>query len=219
MVPELRLCKRPPGQVSGGQSGSKRQVHARTPEWLWREYKQHVGEGPVADTAHAPLLLSLPDLCSNDPDGDFDGLVLKMLTSSDWDPNRFNKLNGVDKIRKKIDTETLRQYGSHIATTEPGYLAATLDRIRKIQKEWDTVAKEGKHKHTPWEPPKTPNHLQLTKSQGDSARKKTIDDKYKSMEREVQINVVNNLSVDDQVRLEFHVAMVWYNSRVSSGAA
>ena len=119
-----------------------------------------------------PLLVSLPDFCPNDPDGVFDGLILTMLTSSSWDPVSFSRHNGVNNIRQKIHTETLRQYGSHIATTEPGYLAARLDLIRKIQKEWDTVAKEGKQKHTPWEPPKPPNHLQLTKSQGDTARKK-----------------------------------------------
>jgi hypothetical protein len=84
-----------------------------------------------------------------------------MLTSSDWNPDRFSKNNGVDKIRKKIRDETFLQYGAHIATTAPGYMAARLECIQKIQKEWDTKTRTH---HTPWEPPKPNNYPQLTKT-------------------------------------------------------
>jgi hypothetical protein len=171
----------------------------------------------LADSCNKPLLFSLAQLSANDQDGVLDRLVLTMLKSSDWDPNRFSKDNGVDKIRAKIRDETLEQYGAHIGSRAPGATQLRLDRIRKIQKELDTQA--GTNNNTQWNPPPPLNDGTLTKGQRACARAATINNKYKSMEREVQINVVNNLSVDDQVRLEFHVAMVWYNSRVSSGAA
>ena len=50
------------GKSLGGQSGSDRQVHARTPAWLWMEYKQHVGAYPVAASGRDPLIFSLFDL-------------------------------------------------------------------------------------------------------------------------------------------------------------
>jgi len=57
------------------QSGSLRQVHERTPAWLWRAYRDNVGEGREAAEAHTPLLFSLQDLYTTDRDGFFDGLV------------------------------------------------------------------------------------------------------------------------------------------------
>jgi hypothetical protein len=69
-------------------------------------------------------------------------------------------------------------------------------------------------------PPNTLNYPQLTKDQRNTARKKTINDKYMSMEREVKIKVVNTIPVDDRARLAVHLAMQWYyNESVRSGAA
>ncbi len=87
-------------------------------------------------------------------------------------------------------------------------MAARLDCIRKIQKEWDT--KQGKHQHIPWEPPKPINDSQLTTVQRANAKQQTINDKYMSMKREVQISVMNNMSVDTRARLAVHLAMSWY---------
>jgi hypothetical protein len=139
-----------------------------------------------------------------------------MLTNSDWDADRFSKHNGVDEIRKKIHDETLLQYGAHIATSAPQHVTARLHCIQKIQKEWDT--KEGKHNNTPWEPPRPLNYHQLTKDQRTNA-KKMINDKYTSMKQEVQINVVNNISVDNRARLAVHLAMTWYKYDGGSRAA
>jgi hypothetical protein len=139
-----------------------------------------------------------------------------MLTSSDWNPDRFSKNNGVDKIRKKIRDETLLQYGAHIALSAPGYLAARLECIRKIQKKWDT--KTGTP-HTPWEPPKPNNCPQLTTTQWRNAKKQAINHKYLSMKREVQISVVNTIPVDDRARLAVTLAMRWYHNNGGSRAA
>ena len=121
----------------------------------------------------------------------------------------------MDDIRETIRHKTPDQYGSHIPTTAAGYLKARLDCIRKVQKGWDT--KEGKHTGTLWEPPKPPNFHLLAKSQKDSGRKNTIDAKYRSMEKEVQINFVNELSVIERARLAAHLALVWYEQRNSKG--
>ena len=140
-----------------------------------------------------------------------------MLKSSNWDPARFSKDNGVDKIREKIRVETLGQYGAHIGNRTPGATQARLDRIRKIQENWDKQA--GTHT-TQWEPTRPHNHSQLTKDQRSNARKRMINDKYFSMEREVQINVVNTLSDNDRTRLAVHLALGWYKEKiVQSGAA
>ena len=48
------------GKLVGGQSGSKREANKRTSEWLWREYKRHVEEGPLGAAGTDPLLISLP---------------------------------------------------------------------------------------------------------------------------------------------------------------
>jgi len=56
----------------------------------------------LADSCTKPLLFSLAQLSANDQDGVLDRLVLTMLKSSDWDPNRFSTNNRVDKIREKI---------------------------------------------------------------------------------------------------------------------
>ena len=57
---------------------------------MWREYQQHVGEGPVSVSGHDPLLISLPDLRAKDA-----AIVrlarTEMLKTSDWDANRFGK--------------------------------------------------------------------------------------------------------------------------------
>ena len=128
----------------------------------------------MLERVHAddPLLFSLSELSANDQDGVFDKFVLRMLTSSDWDPHLFSTNKGVAAIRKTIHDETLLQYGAHITRRTPGYMEARLDCIRKIQKEWDT--KQG------------------------------------SMKREVQISVINNVSVDNRARLAVHLAMSWY---------
>jgi hypothetical protein len=52
-----------------------------------------------------------------------------------------------------------------------------------------------------------------------NAKRAIITKKYKSMEREVQMNVVNTLSHNDRARLAVHLALVWHNSVVQSGAA
>jgi hypothetical protein len=70
------------GKSLGGQAGSHRQVNEHEPNWLWEQYKRHVGEGSVAAKGNEPLLFSLPELSANHQDGVFDGLVLTMLTSS-----------------------------------------------------------------------------------------------------------------------------------------
>jgi hypothetical protein len=140
-----------------------------------------------------------------------------MLKSSNWDPARFSKDNGVDKIREKIRDETLKQYGAHIGSKDSGATQKRLDRIRKIQENWDKQA--GTHT-TQWEPTRPHNHSQLTRDQRGKARRRMISDKYFSMEREVQINVVKTLSVNDRTRLAAHLALRWYRDKiVQSGAA
>ena len=153
-----------------------------------------------------------------DQDGVLDRLVLTMLKSPDWDPDRFSKDNGVDKIRAKILDETLEQYGAHIAQRTHGCVEARLACIRRIEQEWDKQA--GKHNNTQWEPHQPINNLQLTSKQKSNARRKIINDRYSSMEREVQINVVNTLSDNDKTRLAVHLALGWYKDYVvPSGAA
>jgi hypothetical protein len=198
-----------PAQSVAGQSGSHRQVNERTPEWLWEHYKGHVGEGPLSVFSSMPLLFSLGDLSASDQDGVLDGLVLTMLKSPDWDPDRFSKNNGVDKIREKIRNETAGQYGAHITNGAPGATQLRLDRIRKIQKEWDTQA--GTRNNTQWVPPKPLNDDALTRRQMADAKRAMITKKYKSMEREVQMNVVNTLSDNDRARLAVHLALGWYH--------
>jgi hypothetical protein len=140
-----------------------------------------------------------------------------MLKSPDWDSDRFSKNNGVDKIREKIRDETLKQYGAHIGSRDSGATTKRLDRIRKIQENWDKQA--GTHT-TQWEPTRPHNHSQLTRDQRGKARRRMISDKYFSMEREVQINVVKTLSVNDRTRLAAHLALRWYRDKiVQSGAA
>ena len=95
-----------PAQSAAGQAGSHRQVNALTPEWLWTQYKGHVGEGPVAADAHTPLLCSLRDLYTTDQDGFFDGLVHELLTTTSWRPGTFGKENGV----REEWTKSVRQY-------------------------------------------------------------------------------------------------------------
>jgi hypothetical protein len=46
-----------------------------------------------------------------------------------------------------------------------------------------------------------------------------INDKYFSMEREVQINVVNTLSDNDRTRLAVHLALGWYKEKIVQSAA
>jgi hypothetical protein len=206
------------GKSLGAQAGSHRQVNEHTPEWLWEHYKRHVGQGPLAAKCNNPLLFSLAELSANDQDGVFDRLVLTMLESPSWDPTRFSQDNGVDKIREKIHHETQEQYGAHIGNRAHGVTQLRLDRIRKIQKEWDTQA--GTHNNTEWEPPPLLTDHALTKSQRSAARIATITNKYKSMEREVQMNVVNTLSDNDRARLAVHLALGWYKKNVPpSGAA
>jgi hypothetical protein len=86
-----------------------------------------------------------------------------------------------------------------------------LTAFQKIQKDWDKQA--GKHNNTPWEPPIPLNNLPLTNNQRASAKRKTINGKYSSMQREVQINVVNTLSDNDRTRLAVHLALTWYKKR------
>ena len=79
----------------------------------------------MAASGNDPLLVSLLELRAHASDGDFDELVLEMLTSSDWDADRFSKNNGVDKIRERIRDQTNLQYGAHIATNAPNSKAST----------------------------------------------------------------------------------------------
>jgi hypothetical protein len=161
----------------------------------------------VAASGNDPLLVSLLELRAHASDGDFDELVLEMLTSSDWDADRFSKNNGVDKIRERIRDQTNLQYGAHIATNAPNSKAQRLARIRQIQKTWDT--KTGTP-HTPWEPSKPTNYLQLTPDQRKTARTREINEKYASMKREVQSSVVNTFPVEDRARLAVTLALNWY---------
>jgi hypothetical protein len=208
-----------PERSAAGQAGSHRQVNALDAEWLWKQYKGHIGERPVAASGNPPLLFSLRELSVNDQDGVFDGLVRTMLnvTRSCWAPYQFSKSNGVDKIRQTIHDETLEQYGVHIGNREPGATQKRLDCIRKIQAKWDKQA--GTHSNTPWQPPRPHNHSQLKRAQQSYARRAMISDKYNSMKREVQINVVKTLSDTDRTRLAVHLALVWYAERVRSAAA
>jgi len=167
-------------------------------------------------SGHDLLLVSLPELRAHASDGVFDDLVLTMLTSSDWDADRFSKNNGVDKIRETIHDQTILQYGAHVAISAPGFMAARLECIRKIQEKWDS--KTGTH-HTPWEPPQPNNSPQLTTTQRSNATKQAITDKYLSMKREVQISVVNTIPVDDRARLAVTLAMRWYHNNGGSRAA
>ena len=45
-------------------------------------------------------------------------------------------------------------------------------------------------------------------------KKAAIDSKYSSKTKEIQINVVNELSDNERARLAAHLALVWYNQRV-----
>jgi hypothetical protein len=105
------LAKGLRGKSLNGQSGSKRQVNARTPEWLWREYKQHVGEGPVA--VSGPLLLSLPDLCSNDPDGVFDSPYSRCLRTQIGMPTG---LASTMELTKSVRKFTMRHFSNMVPT-------------------------------------------------------------------------------------------------------
>jgi hypothetical protein len=185
------------GKSLGGQSGSRREVNKRTPEWLWRGYKQHVGEGPVAPSGHDPLLVSLSELGPHASDVGFDVLVLEMLTSSDWDGERFVQNNGVDRIREIICDQTNLQYGAHIATTAPNSRARRLERIRQIQ---PTL-----------EPSRPQNYSQLSRNQQKIEKKRAISEKYASLKREVQGSVVNTFSVEDRARLAVALALGWYH--------
>ena len=167
---------------------------------MWSEYKQHVGEGPGAQDGNHPLFFSLADLCQNDQDGVFDRRILTMLTSSSWSPKA---INGVNNIRETIHRETVNQFGPHIATSAPGCLAARLIAFGGYKK--NGQLKQGNTPTPSGNPSNIPMHL-LKKSQRDATRKKTIYDKYYSMEREVQINVVSDLPVDE---LAAHLALTW----------
>jgi hypothetical protein len=144
--------------------------------------------------------------------------MLSTLRSSDWDPTRFGRVNGVDNLRQKITDGTHGQYGAHIASSKCGRVEARLAFVRRVEKEWDKKA--GIHNNTPWQPPEPINNLQLTSKQKSNARRQMINVKYVSMEREVQINVVNTISDTDKTRLAVHLALGWYKEKiVQSGAA
>jgi len=164
---------------------------------LWREYQQHVGEGPVSVSGHDPLLISLPDLRAKDA-----AIVrlarTEMLKTSDWDANRFGKHRGVKTIRETIHRETRFQYCDYIPNSAPGVQAARLACIRKL--------------HPGWDPSTVHPHSALD-------RRKMISDKYTSMEQEAQINVVNDISTRDRVVLAVHLALIWYHKYGQSGAA
>jgi hypothetical protein len=182
-----------PAQSAAGQAGSRRQVNERGAEWLWEEYKRHVGEGPVALRGHDPFLVSLPQLRAHASDGDFDEHVLKMLTRSDWNNVRFEQTNGVDRIREIICDQTNLQYGDHIATTAQNSMTRRRERIRQIQPTWE---------------PK--NYCELSNSQRKIETKRAISQKYVSLKREVQGSVVNSLSVEDRAKLAVALALGWY---------
>ena len=151
----------------------------------------------MAASGNDPLLVSLLELRAHASDGDFDELVLEMLTSSDWDADRFSKNNGVDKIRERIRDQTNLQYGAHIATTAPNSRARRLERIRQIQ---PTL-----------EPSRPQNYSQLSRNQQKIEKKRAISEKYASLKREVQGSVVNTFSVEDRARLAVALALGWYH--------
>jgi hypothetical protein len=79
-----------------------------------------------------------------------------------------------------------------------------VDKIRETtQKEWDE--KKGKHASIPWEPPKPPNFHLLTKDGRKNEKQAAINAKYNSMRKEIQINVVKELSS------QAHLAFLWYD--------
>jgi hypothetical protein len=189
----------------GGQSGSHRQVRKLTPQWLWTEYKANVGEGPVAPSALDPLLVSLPELSAGD--GDFDALVVEMLTRSTWDVRRFVRDNGVGTIRETIREQTDLQYGDHITTSATNSVTRRFERILQIQQTW---AKKTGTPHTPWAPSKPQNYSSLSKEQKNIARRKAINEKYFSMKREVQSSIVTTLPVKDRAQLAVALALGWF---------
>jgi len=186
-----------PALSAAGQAGSRRQVNERGAEWLWEEYKRHVGEGPVALRGHDPFLVSLPQLRAHASDGDFDEHVLKMLTRSDWDATRFVHTNGVDRIREIICDQTNLQYGDHIATSAHNFMTRRRERIRQIQ--------------PTWEPSRPKNYCELSNSQRKIETKRAISQKYVSLKREVQGSVVNTFPVEDRAKLAVALALSWYH--------
>jgi len=135
-----------------------------------------------------------------------------------------NKQKEAGKTKKDKNTdlvtficnETQKQYGAHIGNRAAGATQLRLDRIREIQKEWDTQA--GTHNNTQWEPPPHLNDDALTPRQRVNAKVAAITNKYKSIEREVQMNVVNTLSDNDRARLAVHLALGWYKRYVEGSA-
>jgi len=105
-----------------------------------REYQQHVGEGLIAASGHDPLLISLvtslPDLRAKDAAIVFEGLVLEMLTTSDWDASRFGQHHGVKTIRETIHRETRFQYGDYIPSSASGFREARLVFIQTLHPGW-----------------------------------------------------------------------------------
>lgn len=78
-----------------------------------REYRQDVGEGPVAASGHCTLLFSLPNLYTNDPVDIFDGLVLKLRPH----------LEGPVHLARRIEwTTSVRQFATrHLTSMVPTY--------------------------------------------------------------------------------------------------
>jgi hypothetical protein len=104
----------------------------------------------------------------------------------------------VDKIRVTICRKTADQYGSHIPISATEYKKPRLACIRRVQKEWDE--EKGKHAGTPWEPLKHPNFHLLTKTQKANGKRAAIDAMYNSLKKEIQINVVIELT-DNELAL------------------
>ena len=161
----------------------------------------------MAASGNDPLLVSLPELSARAGDGDFDALVLDMLTRSDWHASRFVHDNAVGTIREKIRNQTDLQYGDHIAHSATNSLTRRFEHIRQIQQ---TSAKKTGTPHTPWEPSKPQNYSFLSKDQKKTARRQAINEKYASMKREVQSSIVTTLPVKDRAQLAVALALGWF---------
>jgi len=106
------------------------------------------------------------------------------------------------------------QYGSHIPQSATGYtrrrnlLAFGEYRKNETKKKGNIQAPQCGN------PPNPPTSTFSRAHRSQMKKKAAIDSKYSSKTKEIQINVVNELSDNERTRLAAHLALVWYNQRV-----
>jgi hypothetical protein len=107
-------------------------------------------------------------------------------------------------VRRFIVRRVSNTVCDYIPNAAPGVQTARLACIRKLHPGWDpsTVHPHGAGARRP-----------------DRVRRQNIADKYASMGREYQIQVVNGISSRDRAVLAVHLALTWYLNQGQSGAA